>query len=156
MRITKCDRRFKVGKCCLENCADRLAQCWAATDLQFVKKKKKAQYLWTAVNWNTINQGMLVPQGEKWLKNAGPSFLHCPTLPDLSLANPHCLVSSLTPSKGFLICWLTFRSPLEGLCKTVAKSVNLAEAFGSGFWSEVISFFVNQLRFAVVDLFSQL
>ena len=47
---------------------------------------------------------MLVPQGEKWFKkNAGPSFLYCPPVLNLSPASPHCLVSSLTPSEGFLM-----------------------------------------------------
>ena len=34
-------QKHKVSKCCWKNCVDRLAQCRVATDLQFVKKKKK-------------------------------------------------------------------------------------------------------------------
>ena len=98
---------------------------------------------------------MLVPQGEKWFKkNAGPSFMYCPPLLDLSPASPHCLVSSLTPSEGFLVCWPTFSSPLEGLCKTVAKSVNLVEAFWIWFLKWGNFFLCKATEVAVVDLFS--
>ena len=41
-RVTKCDVRYEVSKCCLKN-ADRLAQCKVATDLQFVKNAISAK-----------------------------------------------------------------------------------------------------------------
>ena len=52
----------------------------------------------------------------KMVKNAGLSFLYCPLL-DLGPGNTQCLVSSLTPSEGFLIHWPTFCSQPEGYIK---------------------------------------
>ena len=94
-----------MGKCCLENCADKLAQCWAAIDLQFVKKRKKKSTI--SVDCSKLKYKKLryacTSRRKMVKKNAGPSFLHCPPVLDLSPANLHCLVSSLTPSEGFLM-----------------------------------------------------
>ena len=48
-------QRREVSKCGWEKDAPGLAQLRVATNLQFVKKKKKKHYLRSAIKGNTIN-----------------------------------------------------------------------------------------------------
>ena len=63
--------RYKVGKCCLRNNADRLVLCLVATNLQSIKDTMTVKCLKQSV----MKQDMCVPRSCTWRINIGKMFI---------------------------------------------------------------------------------